>query len=138
ATTGDLLLQGVVDDVLSIEVTPTADATDLDIVAGESALLVATVEEKSNDLDGYTVKMSSTNGGKLVHGTDATKSTTYQISYDGAAPQAPATTDSTVKVSGALAGLTTDTSNVNVSVDAYAQAPAGTYSDTVTFTIEAN
>ncbi|MCO4756194.1 MAG: fimbrial protein, partial [Bacteriovoracaceae bacterium] len=54
ATTGDLLLQGVVNDVLSIEVTPTADATDLDIVAGESALLVATVEEKSNDLDGYT------------------------------------------------------------------------------------
>lgn len=139
ASSGTLLLQGTVNVVNDIVVTPnTANNTSLNIVAGETGKNVASVTETSNNLSGYKIKVSSPTGGELRHGTDATKKTTYKIGYAGAATVTPTTAGVYMKTVSSLSGLTTATSAVTVDVTAYAAAPAGTYSDTLTIAIEAN
>ena len=143
ASTGTLLLQGVVAPVNTITVVQTAlqlsNATSLNITGGEVAKDVASVDESSNNLNGYKIFMRSGNGlSKLVHGSDASKSTAYTISYDGGPYKTLTAVNQEVKDSGLLSGLTPDTSAVAVNVTAYPSAPAGTYSDTVTISIIAN
>jgi hypothetical protein len=139
ADTGTLLLQGVVSAVNSITVTPNgANNTTLDIVNGESSKLVASVQETSNSLTGYKINAKSANGSELRNTSDAAQKTTYTLSYDGASPVTLTTAYQQVKNVSSLTGLTTNSSDVAVTVAAYAAAPAGTYEDTVTFQIVAN
>lgn len=139
ASTGTLLLQGVVAVVNNITVTPNgANNTSLDIVNGETNKLVASVQEVSNNLAGYKINAKSNNGSELRNLSDATKKTTYTMSYDGNTAVTLTTTYQEVKNVSSLTGLTTDNSDVNVNVAAFASAPAGTYEDTVTFQIVAN
>lgn len=139
ASTGTLLLQGTVALVNDIVVTPNgANNTTLDIVGGAAGVLVASVAETSNNLTGYKINAKSDNGSELRNSSDATKKTTYTISYDGGSAVTLTTSYQQVKNVTSLAGLTTNNSNVNATVAAYAAAPAGTYSDTVTFQIVAN
>lgn len=139
ASTGTLNLSGVVPLVNDIEVTPTGtNHQTLDILNGETAKNVASVDETSNNATGYTVEISSANGGELRHVSDPTKKTTYQLSYDGGTYAQPSTTATAVKTVNSLPGLTTDTSAVLVNVTAYPGAPAGDYTDTLTLTIIAN
>lgn len=143
ASSGTLLLQGQVSTVTNITVAPT-DNLALNIVNGEAGKDVASVIEESNNLGGYKVFISSTNGGELRHTLDASKKTTYQIKYDGsAAAVTPSVTQVgqngvEVKNVTSLSGLTTDTSSVLAVVAPYASAPAGTYNDTLTISIVAN
>lgn len=139
ADTGTLLLQGVVTVVNSLAVTPNGtNNTTLDIVNGESGKLVASVAETSNNLTGYKINAKSLNGSELRNNSDATKKTTYTLSYDGGSAVSLTTSYQQVKNVSSLSALTTNNSNVNVNVNAYASAPAGTYEDTVTFQIVAN
>ncbi len=139
ADTGTLLLQGVVNVVNSIVVTPNGtNNTTLDIVNGESGKLVASVAETSNNLTGYKINAKSLNGSELRNTSDSSKKTTYTLSYDGGSAVSLSTTYQEVKNVSSLTALTTNNSNVNVNVNAYASAPAGTYEDTVTFQIVAN
>jgi hypothetical protein len=139
ADTGTLLLQGVVAVVNNIIVTPNgSNNTSLDIVGGETNKLVASVEEVSNNLAGYKINAKSDNGGELRNNSDATKKTTFTLSYDGASALALTTSYQQVKNVSSLTGLTTNNSDVTVNVVAFANAPAGTYEDTVTFQIVAN
>lgn len=138
ASTGTLLLQGQVQEVLDVVVIPNGSNTNLNILAGETDLNVATVEETSNRLTGYSIKLSSATEGELRHTVESTQKTTYTVSYDGAAAVAPTSTGVVVKTVSSLSGLTTDTSNLNVNVASLATAVAGTYQDTLTVTIEAN
>lgn len=140
ASTGTLVLSGDVSVINDITVTPAASATTLDIVGGETATNVASVVEQSNNLAGYTIQIYSSNAGFLVNTSDATKSTAYQLSYDGGAMVTPPASGSplTVKTVSSLNGLTTATSQVDADVTAYATAPAGQYTDTVTLSIVAN
>ena len=139
ASTGALLLQGVVAVVNNIIVTPNGTAnTTLNIAGGENAKLVASVKEESNNAAGYKINVKSLNSSELRNLSDPTKKTTYQLSYDGANAISLSSNYQQVKTVTRLAGLTTDNSDVKVSVTAYAAAPAGTYEDTVTFQIVAN
>lgn len=139
ASTGTLLLQGTVALVNDIVVTPNgSNNTTLDIVGGAAGVLVASVAETSNNLTGYKINAKSDNGSELRNTSDATKKTTYTISYDGGSAVTLTTSYQQVKNVTSLTGLTTNNSNVNATVAAYAAAPAGTYSDTVTFQIVAN
>ncbi len=139
ATSGTLIIQGTVADQYALVITPNAATyQSLNIVAGSTATNVASVAETANNLNGYKIKLSSANGGELRHTSDATKKTTYTLSYNGATAITPSTTATVVKTVTTLAGLTTNTSAVAVNVAAYASAPAGTYQDTLTISIEAN
>jgi hypothetical protein len=138
ASSGTLLIQGVVNAVNDIVITPNANATTLNITGGETNKLVATVSETSNNLAGYKIQMSSANASKLVHTVDNTKQTGYTVSYNGGAAVTLTTTPQMVKNVASLTGLTTVSSNVNVNVTAYPTAVAGTYQDTITIAIVAN
>ncbi|MDZ4660571.1 MAG: hypothetical protein SGJ18_03010 [Pseudomonadota bacterium] len=135
--TANLVISGQVAAICNIEVVPELAAAQLNIVGGEANTKVATVTEQSNSPAGYLVSVSSANNGKLVHSTLPGNLFGYQVSYDGGAAISPLTTPTQVKASGALPGFTTDTSDVNVTFPAQASAVFGTYSDTLTFTIQA-
>lgn len=138
ADSGTLLLEGVVADNTSIQVNAEGTANrSINILGGENQKLVGKAVEQSNNLNGYKILMKSDKGGKLVHTTDATKSTTYQVSYNDASAVSLTTTNQQVKEVTSLSGLTSYTSNIKVNVTAYANAPSGTYQDTVTVTIQA-
>jgi hypothetical protein len=138
ASNGTLLIQGTVNLVNDIVITPNSSATALNITSGESAKLVATVAETSNNLTGYKIQMSSANASKLVHTADNTKSTPYTVSYAGGSAVTLSSTAQTVKTVSSLTGLTTTTSNVSATVTALPTAIAGTYQDTITVAIVAN
>lgn len=139
ADTGTLLLQGVVTATNNITVTPNGtNNTSLNITGGESNKLVASVLESSNNLTGYKINAKSANNSELRNGTSASVKTTYTMSYNGGTALALTTNYQQLKNVTSLNGLTSNTSNVVVNVAAFAAAPAGTYSDTVTFQIVSN
>lgn len=135
-----LFLVGQIDVISNLFVNPVLGGVDtLDIENGETARLVATVDEESNNAAGYRIDMESVNGAVLQH-NNGTSSVAYTIAYDGAAAVAPGAlgTPVAVKTSGALTGLTTDVSNVEITVTAGGTGiPAGAYTDTLIFTMVA-
>lgn len=136
ATTGTLLLQGVVAEELAITVTAEAGASALDLSASPTALKVATVNEVSNSNTGYTISAKSTNGSLLKNGS--LDQLAYQISYDGGSMVTLTTSDQTVKTQ-STAGVYDYDADVDIAYTgkAAAEMVEGTYSDTVTFTIAA-
>lgn len=141
ATSGSVDLSGVVPNELSISVTATTAASNLNITGGENQTKIATASESSRSLDGYKVFASSDNGSKLVHSNgEASGSTDYTISYDGGSSTALTNPGQAYEVrdSGPQDGLINHESDININVTAYPQAIAGTYSDTITFSIVAN
>lgn len=135
SNSGTLIIQGVVALVNEITITPTN--APVSITGGATNLLVANVSEVSNDLSGYKIKVSSLNASKLVNGDDSSKKTSYTLSYNGGPAVTLTATPQVVKTVNSLSGLTTNGSDVKVNVVAYPTAPAGTYADTVTISIEA-
>lgn len=137
ATTDDLKLKGKVPKKLSILVTPTSNALDIPLETTQTALPVASVNEKSNSNSGYKITADSLNDGKLVNQQDTTQSVTYTMNYDGTAVDLT-TTDEVKNVS--ASGVHDDDSAVTI---AYTGADhetrvEGNYTDTITFTISAN
>jgi len=137
ATSDDLKLKGKVPKKLSILVTPDPIALNLDLEASPTALLVASVNEKSNSNSGYKITADSLNDGKLVNQQDTTQSVTYSMTYDGASVNL-STVDEVKNESSS--GVHDNNSDVKI---AYTGAPhetrvEGNYTDTITFTISAN
>ncbi len=136
ATTGTLNISGTVGDLNDIQVSALAAATSLNIVAGETGKSVASVQETSNHLTGYTISMSSANNGYLVNESLSSAKTTYKVKYDGASTAVALTnTAASVKSSGALSAKTVHNSDLTVVVDALPTAVTGVYSDTITVAI---
>lgn len=138
ATSGSLLLQGIVAKKVSIVVTPTAVASALVLETSQTDLKVATAVEQSNSSAGYKVTVSSANLGKLKR-TDGSEVFSYTLKYGGAA----------VGLSTAAGSVVTNSSSasvVNVSKDmaiSYTGVAAetmveGTYADTLTVNIASN
>jgi spore coat protein U-like protein len=131
ATTGTLFLKGNVPVNCGITVAPTAKATTLDLIAGEVGANVGSVTETCNNVNGYTISLSSANGGRLVNGS---LNAPYTIKYDvdgyrslgaaGVVRTVVNMTSKTVKVSPIL-----------VTIPANPNLVGGDYSDTVTITI---
>ncbi|WP_127716070.1 fimbrial protein [Halobacteriovorax sp. HLS] len=137
ATQGTLLLQGQVDQVLSLTVNPVAGHDSLDLTASPVDLNVASVNEVSNAETGYKILVRSANASSLKNGT--ADQVDYTLSYGNSGALTLTTTDQVAK-----SVTTAGTYNVDTDVDiSYTGSPAaelvqGTYSDTVTFTIQAN
>jgi hypothetical protein len=141
ASTGTLTLSGNVAAVNDITITPNgSNNTSLNILAGETGKNVASVAEASNDINGYKIQMHSANGGQLQLAGQPSKYATYQISYAGGSYTTPplAASPVTVKNVSSLSALTTTVSTVAVNVAASPTALAGSYSDTITFSIIGN
>lgn len=137
ATSATLMLSGVVLEKFSLELSAISGVYDnLDLSASPVDLQVATVNEKSNSLNGYKILISSSNAGKLVNSTVG--SLDYSLTYDG--QSVPLQTTAVLAKSITVAGAYNNTSSVNVTYTGkpVEELPAGSYADTVTFTIQAN
>jgi len=136
ATTGNLLLQGRVGEVLSIAVTAEGVASALDLAVSQTNTKVATVNEQSNKVLGYKVTITSANLSKLKR-VGGSETFDYSLTYAGS----PLTLSSPVVISTAASSLGT---NVNKDVEiSYTGKPAysmieGDYTDTITFDIASN
>lgn len=136
ATTGNLLLQGTVPALLSIEVTAEALASSLPLDTTQTDSKVATVNEKSNSNTGYKVNISSANAGALVHESVASSFINYTITYDGSAVDL-ANGDEFVYNTSASVDVNKDI-DISYTGVAHENLIEGDYTDTVTFTISAN
>ncbi len=134
ATTGTLLLQGVITKKLSIEVNPATVASSLDLTTTQTDLTVASVREKSNSNTGYKVNIKSANLGKLKR-SSGSEVINYSLKYGSTVADLSTTAGQTINNAGA--SVTNDLKDVKIS---YTGTPEeslveGTYSDTVTFEI---
>ncbi|MBD66859.1 MAG: hypothetical protein CME62_16775 [Halobacteriovoraceae bacterium] len=139
ATTGDITISGTVDAELSLTLS-TNSYTTLDIEGGGDHT-VATANEVCNDLDGYKIYGYSTNGSELQNTDNTNVSTSYTVKYDGSSAVslgAGSANKVQLKDSGALTSSADEDSDIVVDVSAFATAPAGTYTDTITLEIVAN
>lgn len=132
ATTGSLVLTGIVSDNMEIIVTPEAIASNLDLLTTTTDLKVATVTEKSNT--GYTVTLTTTNSSALVGQNATPDSLSYSLKYGGTAVSFTAgsavITDSTSQTG--VSGIDKD---LTISYTGNTGLQADTYEDTLTFTI---
>lgn len=136
ATSGTLLLKGIVPRLVSIVVTAETIAANLPLNTTQSNTKVAEVNEKSNSNTGYKVTIASANAGKLVHQSVASSSVNYTLRYNNSAVNLASA--QTITYSSA-ASVNADR-NVDIS---YTGVPhenliEGNYQDTITFTIAAN
>ncbi len=134
ATSGTLLLTGIVPKKVEIIVTPKVAATTLDLETTQTNLSVATLTGKSNVNTGYKISVTSANIGKLVNTVTPTQFVNYTLRID----------TSNVPLSGtgflSYTGKGNFSKDVNISytgVDGFTMDD-GTYSDDLTFTISAN
>ncbi|MBC7397095.1 MAG: fimbrial protein [Bdellovibrionales bacterium] len=136
ATTGTLSLSGTIANVISIAVAAAGAASTLDLTATQTNLVVATVTENSNSNTGYTISARSTNTGTIKHAT-ATDNVAYTMKYAGGTATSLTTVDQTVKTQSTGGVYSAVSSSVSVSYTGNASLRAGSYSDTITFTIAA-
>lgn len=139
ATTGDITISGTVAPELSLSLSASSYTT-LNITSGGDHS-VAQATEVCNDLDGYKIFGYSVNGSQLQNQSNTAVKTSYTVKYDGGSAVslgAGAAAKVQLKDSGSLTQAADYDSNVVVDVTAFANAPAGTYSDTITLQIVAN
>jgi uncharacterized protein (UPF0333 family) len=135
ATQADLLLKGEVAPMLEISIDHEAVASNLDLSQKATNMKVATLTEKSNYHSGYKIKAKSSNAGKLVNSSDANSFVNYTLTYNG--NNVPLTSSSTqIYHTANLRG--TYTKDLKISYNQPSNLTAGSYMDTVQFTIEAN
>ena len=135
ATVGSLVLSGSVAKNVSIAITPEAGSTTLDLTSSVMDLKVATVTEKSNDKDGYTVTLASANSGTLKNGT-------LEVIYTAKYSSVAVTLSSAPVI---ITNQATQTGVIKIDKNfsiSYIGIPledlmSGVYSDTLTFTISA-
>ena len=137
ATSGTLLLQGVVPQKVSITVTSQAVASALDLSTSQNDLVVASVNEKSNSKTGYKVTITSANLSKLKR-TDGADVLAYTMKYNGSAVALTSAAGTTLSSSSAAAVNVNKSVAVSYTGVAAESMVEGTYADTVTFTIAAN
>lgn len=135
ATQAELILKGQVAPILEISIAHETIASNLDLSSQASNVKVATLTEKSNYAQGYKVKAKSTNSGKLVNVSDANSFVNYSLTYNGS-NVALSSSPSQVYTTSNLRG--TFTKELKISYNQPSNLSAGSYEDTVQFTIEAN
>ncbi|TVR59334.1 MAG: hypothetical protein EA426_07320 [Spirochaetaceae bacterium] len=144
-TTGTLLLRGTVPAILEVTVTPEPAANSLDLSIDVTDLHVATVNERSNNLGGYTITLSSANaaaegtsdGVFLSADVDNDDALQYSITYDGDAVVFGGGSAIVADVNGRTSALG-NSRDVRISYTGSAEFMyADEYEDTLTFTIAA-
>lgn len=137
ATTGSITLQGVVPSVVSVAVTGQGTYNALNLAATQTNLLVANVQEQSNDTLGYKVTVASANAGQLKNGTLG--QVTYTAQYNSVTFTL-STTAVQVTNQAAQAVVVNAVKPLTVSYTGVTAVStmSGTYTDTLTFTVIAN
>lgn len=137
ATTGTITIQGSVPQVLAISVAGVGSYNALDLSSTQTDLTVANVTELSNSRTGYTVTVSSANGGNLVHSTSPTVTLGYTAKYGSSATLNLGSVATVTDQATPGVHLTTKAFKVSYTGAAAQSMLEGTYSDTLTFTIAA-
>ncbi|MEA1649306.1 hypothetical protein UAJ10_09775 [Nitrospirillum sp. BR 11164] len=127
AASGTIQLNSTVAQTCTVAVTDAG--TQLNILAGSSAVTVGSVVETCNDGAGYQISVSSANGGTLKSSATGAQPISYTPIYDG---QSSGSSVNVVRSSAQF----NKTATVAVTVPANAQAIAGSYTDTLTITIQ--
>lgn len=135
ATQADLLLKGEIAPVLEISIDHETVASNLDLSQKATNVKVATLTEKSNYHSGYKIKAKSSNSGKLVNSSDVNSFVNYSLTYNG--NNVPLTSAS-IQVYHTANQRGTFTKDLKISYNQPSDLTAGSYTDTVQFTIEAN
>ncbi|HMP81895.1 MAG TPA: hypothetical protein PKA41_04225 [Verrucomicrobiota bacterium] len=144
ADEGQITLEGTVETINEIVVTPEAGYNDLNLNAGESWKLVATVNERNNDPDGYTVTLQSLNADDDQARLKGDQTTSIYVNYSMKYGTAGSSEDADVTLEAGEAVVTSTTtptgsSGVNkkltVNIAANSWPDAGVYNDTLTLTI---
>lgn len=135
ANSASLALKGTVVDSCSVSLVETADTSSLDIINGEVGVKVATVTEICNRAAGYQILLSSTNGSKLMMGTNAIP---YTIAYFNTTYKTITSVPIMMKNVASLTAKTTATSDVLINITAHPDVLSGVYTDTITITIQGN
>jgi hypothetical protein len=137
ATTGTLVLQGIVAQKVSVAVTAAAVASALDLSASQTDLKVGSVNVQSNSKTGYKLTISSANSGKLKR-TDGAEVFAYSLKYAGSAVGLSTAAGTTItNSSGSVVNVNNDL-NVSYTGAAAETMVEGTYQDTLTLSIAAN
>lgn len=123
---GQLRIVGEVPSVCTVSV---ADrGATLDLARGVERVPVATVEERCNTAAGYSVTLTTQNGGQL-RADNGAAGVPYTINYDGA------TSAGGGMVANRPASPQPQSRELSVSAAAPDKLQAGTYQDTITVTI---
>jgi spore coat protein U-like protein len=126
ASQATLTIRGSVTAECSIGISNSSATVNL--IAGQTGVPVATVEERCNAANGYVVTVASQNGGTLSSGAS---SVAYGLQYGDVTAQ-----NGSVATSRSATGQAR-TTTVSVSIPASPQLPAGDYADTVVISITA-
>ena len=145
STAATLVLTGNVPANCVVTVTPEAAASSLDLTTDQTNLKVATVNEKCNDPDGYTVDLQTAYGNTnsvaeaRVESATTSENLIYTVTYDAAAVTFDATVIDRVTDSNAKTGGTGIDRDIDISyLGVVANLAAGfDYTDTLTVTIAA-
>jgi hypothetical protein len=164
SNTGNLVISGTVSAVAEVEIYDSANAeaittyTTLNLGLGESSTQIATIHEKCNHEAGYTMTISHVNkgsgGAESWLGNAGSSKIAYTLTYDGSAvafvagsvimtstsainPDYPSFTPKALAIT-IVDSVSTSTPNSGVvTKNNLSILPAGTYSDTLTFTVAA-
>jgi hypothetical protein len=146
ADNGNIILSGTVAAVSELTISPVAGYNALNLTTGGADVQVATVNEKNNDPDGYTVTLQSLNAGATTQGflkgsdTENSQFFNYTMKYGTAAAEAAVTL-----VAGSAIVSTTSAPSIEagaeksllISFTGSSWKNADSYSDTITLTIAA-
>jgi len=137
--TGSVTISGTVDKMVRIAVTPTGNE-NLDLTADVADHSVASINEYSNVVSGYTVQVESANSWKLI-GQNNADELVYTAAYDGAGVATSAATATITDANDRTGGRGTIDGVNKVFAISYDAATANLYNDyyedTLTFTITA-
>jgi hypothetical protein len=137
ATTGSLLLQGIITQKVSVAITPSTVASALDLSTTQSDLNVGSVNIKSNSNTGYKLTITSANLGKLKR-TIGSEVFGYTMKYGAASVGLSSTAGTTfTNASGSIVNINTALSISYTGVPSESMVE-GTYNDTVTLNVAAN
>ena len=135
ATSADLILRGVVAPILEVSIAHEPLASSLPLDRQVNNEKVGTITETSNSATGYKIKARSANAGKLVNTSHINSFVNYSLTYAG--NNVPMNSSATqVYTTSNLRG--TYSKDLKISYNQPSNLSAGSYEDTVTFTIEAN
>lgn len=134
ATEASLVLKGLVAPIYDISIVMDAAASTLNLGQSATGVKVGTLTEFTNHPQGYKVKAASKNAGKLVNQSDVASYVQYSLTYNG---NAMSLSTSPVQISSTNT-KGTYTKDLRISFNQPTNLSAGSYEDTVQFTIEAN
>lgn len=135
ATTANLVLKGVIPVNLSVEVSPTSLATTLPLDQAQNDQKVASLSYTSNSVTGFKLLARSAKGGKLVNTGSNNHFVNYQLKQGG--NNISLNTSDTQFLS-EQNSLGTFSKDITITYSQPQNLAAGEYTDTVTFTIQAN